>query len=41
MLESANDMGEWLNVDLLDAEGETGTPPDIFVVGFQEVRTLQ
>ena len=31
-------MGQWLDVDLLDAEGEKGHPPDLFVVGFQEVR---
>lgn len=30
-------MGQWLDVDLLDAEGEEGHPPDLFAVGFQEV----
>lgn len=31
------DMGLWLNVDKLDSEGETSDPPDLFVIGFQEV----
>lgn len=37
VLENADDIGEWLDVDLLDDEGEKRTPPDIFAVGFQEV----
>lgn len=36
-LDNVEDMGQWLDVDLLDAEGEKGHPPDLFVVGFQEV----
>ena len=36
-LDNVDDMGQWLDVDLLDAEGEEGHPPDLFVVGFQEV----
>lgn len=37
MLDGVDDIGEWLDVDLLDAEGEDGQPPDMFVVGLQEV----
>lgn len=40
VLDSADDIGEWLDVDLLNAQGEKGEPPDMFVVGFQEVRRL-
>lgn len=36
-LDNVEDMGQWLDVDRLDAEGEKGHPPDLFVVGFQEV----
>lgn len=36
-LDSVEDMGQWLDVDKLDGEGEASDPPDIFVVGFQEV----
>ncbi|CAM9274896.1 unnamed protein product [Ectocarpus sp. 12 AP-2014] len=39
-LDSAEDMGLWLDVDKLDEEGDTSVPPDIFVVGFQEVVEL-
>lgn len=34
-LDSLDDMAEWLDVDKLDGEGSD--PPDLFVVGFQEV----
>lgn len=37
-LDSAEDMGLWLDVDKLDEEGDTSVPPDIFVIGFQEVQ---
>lgn len=30
-------LGEWLDVDKFDAEGDPASPPDIFAVGFQEV----
>ncbi|CAM9474706.1 unnamed protein product [Ectocarpus fasciculatus] len=39
-LDSAEDMGLWLDVDKLDEEGDAGVPPDIFVIGFQEVVEL-
>ncbi|CAM9139890.1 unnamed protein product [Ectocarpus sp. 12 AP-2014] len=39
-LDSAEDMGLWLDVDKLDEEGDTSVPPDIFVIGFQEVVEL-
>lgn len=37
-LDSAEDMGLWLDVDKLDEEGDASVPPDIFVIGFQEVK---
>lgn len=37
MLEDGNDIAQWLNLDQLDSEGGKGQPPDIFVIGFQEV----
>ncbi|CBN80141.1 conserved unknown protein [Ectocarpus siliculosus] len=39
-LDSAEDMGLWLDVDKLDEEGDTSVPPDVFVIGFQEVVEL-
>lgn len=34
-------MGQWLDVDKLDGEGEASDPPDLFVVGFQEVLIIR
>ncbi|CAM9934305.1 unnamed protein product [Scytosiphon promiscuus] len=39
-LDSVEDMGSWLDVDKLDDEGDASDPPDLFVVGFQEVVEL-
>eukprot|EP00903_Cladosiphon_okamuranus_P017359 g15992.t1 len=39
-LDGTEDIGEWLDVDKLDGEGEGSDPPDLFVVGFQEVVEL-
>lgn len=35
---SVEDVGLWLDVDKLDGEGEVSDPPDLFAVGFQEVK---
>lgn len=40
LLEDAESIGEWLDVDLLDQAGDRGEPPDMFVVGFQEVSVI-
>lgn len=37
-LDSVEEMGLWLDVDKLDDEGDASDPPDMFVIGFQEVR---
>lgn len=36
-VDSVEDMGLWLDVDKLDDEGGASDPPDLFVIGFQEV----
>lgn len=38
MLDDYNDIAEWLDADLGDQDGDEACPPDMFVVGFQEVR---
>lgn len=37
MVDDYNDIAEWLDADLHAEEREESLPPDMFVIGFQEV----
>ncbi|CAN0165266.1 unnamed protein product [Scytosiphon promiscuus] len=39
-LDSVEEIGLWLDVEKVDADGDTSDPPDLFVIGLQEVVEL-